>query len=286
MKRWMGVFAALLLAALCGLSAWAAEDTYAFPAFDLEITAPGEDYYILLRDMDPDSPALADVGLTAEQVNELLRANKTYFHALYHDRSYELMVGVITGEECEKIFSYDILSEAQRKYLADEMTKEAEKQDTIQLVGDITWYEGEETPFLVGEFLRTGESGWSYQYQTVYNGRMITAFATSYGSSELTDEIREETRRLAEGIHFTQKLPVPQEVLKAFGKEDPWSWRKTLTVTAGLVGAAVFSSLFAANMRKFRGKYQEALGSVEKEKKQSAEDGFEENSEKTGGDDV
>lgn len=282
-KTAVGLMLAVLL--LCG-SAQAAGETYTFDECDMEITVPEGDYYILLRDMDPEDPTLPNVGLTAEQVNEIMEPGNIYLVALAHDISYELHVNVLTGEDYEEIFNYDRYSKFERNVLAAEVTREFEKQDDFQMVGDITWYEGEEAVFLVIQLDSPEGDIWGYQYQTVYNGRMITVSAASASLEEPTDEIREEVRRLAENIHFTRRLPTPQSVLEADEEEDSWSLSKTLTVSVSLLIAAVFSSMFAANAKKSRMNYQEALESVEEERKQSAHDNPEEGSEETGGDDT
>lgn len=216
-KSALGLLLAVML--LCG-NALAAGETYSFEEFDFEVTASEGDYYILTRDMDPDSPTLVDVGLTVEQVNELLEPNNIYLDALYYDASYELAVTVLEGEDYKEVFNFDLLSKLERDATASEVKRELERQG-YTMTGDISWYEGEEAVFIVIEMVLP--DAWSYQYQTVYNGRAVIVNASSLFLDAPTDEIREQTRLLAEDIHFTRKLPVPEEVRRAYeeGEEEP-----------------------------------------------------------------
>ena len=239
MKRTVKSALILLLAAvlLCG-NALAAGETYSFEEFDFEVTVPEGDYYILTRDMDPDSPTLVDVGLTVEQVNEILEPNNIYLDALYYDASYELAIMIIENEDNENIFNYDLLKKMQKDAVVPEAKREFERHGE-QVVGDVFWYEEGETPFLVIELATTEDSGWSYQYQTVYNGKMFVAYASSAFTNEPTDEIKEQTRLLAEGIHFTRRLPTPQEVLDAYEEEENGSTLLPSILKGAIVGALI-----------------------------------------------
>lgn len=239
MKRTVKGALALLLAAvfLCG-NALAAGETYSFEEFDFEVTVPEEDYYILTRDMDPDSPTLVDVGLTVEQVNEILEPNNIYLDALYYDASYELAVVVLEGEDYGSVFNYDLLSKLERNAIASEAKRELERQG-YTVTGDISWYEGEETVFVVLEMELPDSAGWSYQYQAVYNGRMVAVGASSVYLEEPTDEIKEQTRLLAEGIHFTRRLPTPQEVLDAYEEDEKGSTLLPSILKGAIVGALI-----------------------------------------------
>lgn len=228
----------LLLAAvlLCG-NALAAGETYSFEEFDFEVTVPEGDYYILTRDMDPDSPTLTDMGMTAGQVNEILEPVNIYLDALYYDSSYELAVVVLEGEDIEAVFNYDLFSKLERDALASEVKRECEgKGHTV--TGDISWYEGEDAFFLVLE-VSNPKNGWSYQYQTVYNGRAVAVSASSAYLDAPTDEIKEQTRLLAEGIHFTRRLPTPQEVLDAYEEDEKGSTLLPSILKGAIVGALI-----------------------------------------------
>lgn len=239
----------LLLAAtlLCG-NALAANDPYVFEEFDLEVTVPEGDYYILTRGMDPDSPTLAGVGLTAQQVDQLMEPGNIYLVALADDISYELNVSVLETE----LSDYDMFSQKQRGEMAA-ITEEGLKEQGFTLAGAISWYEGGEAPYMVVEVLPTEESGWSYQYQTVYNGRMIIASAGLSALGEPTDEIREQVRLLAEGIHYTKKLPTAYSLRAALEKSLPWESitdGATVGIWIGILGMTVFLAI-----RSYRKKY-------------------------------
>lgn len=230
----------LLLAAvlLCG-NALAAGETYSFEEFDFEVTVPEGDYYILTRDMDPDSPTLVDVGLTVEQVNGILEPANIYLDALYYDASYELTVTVLKGEDFEAVFNYDLLSKLQRDAATSEGTRELKRQG-YTIKGDASWYEGEGAVFAVMEMVPPdGSVTWSYQYQTVYNGRAVAVSATSVYLDAPTDEIKEQVRLLAEGIHFTRRLPTPQEVLDAYEEDEKGSTLLPSILKGAIVGALI-----------------------------------------------
>ncbi len=283
MKRWMGAFLALAVAAAVCPAGWAANEPYVFEEWDMEVTVPEGDYYVLLRDMDPESQVLTDVGLTVEQVNELLEAGNIYLDAIYYDASYELAVAVLTGEVYERTFDYAVLnSKLEKDATAAGMKRELERQGhTVE--GDVSWYEGKEAIFFISE-LHQEPKGWSYQYQTVYNGISVLINASSLYLDAPTEEIKEQVRLLAEGIHFTKKLPVPQEVSNAYeedGEEAPWSWSKLLRIVAGLLVVAVFSSVHAANVRKSTKKLQTSI--EEESEKRSADDTVVESADLAGG---
>ena len=275
MKRMGKSALALLLAAvlLCG-SALAAGEIYSFEEFDFEVTVPEGDYYILTRDMDPDSPTLVDVGLTVEQVNEILGPTDICLNVLRHDFSYEL--NVLAAEGHEAIFDYALLNKQQRDEMVAESKKIIESSD-YTLIGDISWYEGKEAVFAVVELVHTESKEWSYQYQTVYNGRMVTVSASSIYLDTPTDEIKEQTRLLAEGIHFTRKLPVPQEVLDAYEEDEKGS-----TLLPSILKGAIVGALIGAGYEVFS-----KLRKKKKEKETEAQDApVSENKASTGGNDL
>ena len=128
MKQGVKSVISLLLAAvlLCG-NTLAVGETYSFEEFDFEVTAPEGDFYILTRDMAPEDPTLMDVGMTAEQVKEILEPANIYLDALYYDASYELVVTVLEGEDFEAVFNYDLLSKLQRDAATSAGTRELER---------------------------------------------------------------------------------------------------------------------------------------------------------------
>lgn len=249
-KRLLGL---LLAASLLGGSALAANAPYAFEDFDMEVTVPEGDYYILTRDMDPDSPTPANVGMTAEQVNGILEGGSIYLDALYYDASYELTVIVLEGEDYQTVFNYDLLSKMMKDATASEVKRELERQG-FEVRQDISWTEENGNPFLVIEMGPTEATKWSYQYQTVYNGRLVAASANSVFLEEPTDEIREQVKRLAQGIRFTRKLPTPESVLEAYQQEDqggtPWLGFVVRILGAALIGAAVVAVYQVLSRRK------------------------------------
>lgn len=256
MKRGAKSLAGLMVAVilLCG-NALAADEPYIFDEFDLEITVPEGDYYILTRDMDPDSPTLVDVGLTVEQVNELLVPANVYLDALYYDASYELAVMVLKGEDYEAIFNYDLFSKLQKDATASEVKRELEREGhTVR--GDLSWYEGEEAHFIVMEMDVPESDGWLYQYQTVYNGRAVAVNASSVYLDAPTDEIKEQARLLAEGLHFTRRLPTPQDVLETYEEDG-----KESTLLPSILKGAVAGGLIGAGYEVLK-----RLGRKKKEK--------------------
>lgn len=218
MKRWMGTLLALVVVIAIGPSGWAANEPYVFEEWDMEVTVPEGGYYILTQDMDAESPALADMGLTAEQVNEILEQTAICLKIICRDLTYELNVFAEEGHEA--IFDYALINEQQRDAMAAESKKIIESSGYTLIGGEVSWYEGEEAVFAIAELVPADSKDWSYQYQTVYNGRMVTVGASSLYLEEPTDEIKEQTRLLAEGIHFTRKLPVPEEVQKAYEEDE------------------------------------------------------------------
>lgn len=237
MKRWMGTLLALVAVITIVPLGWAANDPYVFEEWDMEVTVPEGDYYILHRDMDPDSQELIDMGLTVEQVNELLEGEDIYLDAVCFDGAYELAVIAVAGEEFEDVFDYGLFSKFQ-KNVASAVNKRVWEEQGYQVTEDISWYEGEEALFTVLSLVLPDENSWCYRYQTIYNGRLIIVSASSLYLDAPTDEIKEQTRLLAEGIHFTRKLPVPEEVQKAYEEENGPSMLMDILKNA-LIGAVI-----------------------------------------------
>lgn len=279
MKRAAKNALGLLLAAvfLCG-NALAVGETYSFEEFDFEVTVPEGDYDILTRDMDPDSPTLADVGLTAEQVNELMEPDM-YLIAFASDSSYALYVSVIETD----VSNYDVLNQREKDAVAASVEKKFKERGFV-LADSLFWYEEGEMPYIVVELVPSEESDWSYQYQTVYNGRRIVISAGLVDLGDPTDEIREQTRLMTESIHFTRRLPTPQDVLDAYEEKDSWSLPKTLIIVACITVVVVFGSIFATKARKAQTKHQ--TFAEEGNKKRSVDDSSEESTESTGGNDL
>ena len=255
MKRWMGALLALIVVIGICPAGWAAGEPYVFEEWDMEVTVPEGDYYILLRDIDPDSQALADMGFTVEQVNELLAGEDIYLDAVYFDGSYELAVIVIAGEDFEAVFDYGLFSKFQRNVTSAAVKREWERLG-YQVTEDVSWYEGEEAAFAVFGLVPPDENGWIYRYQTIYNGRLIIVTASSIYLDAPTDEIKEQARLLAEGIHFTRKLPVPEEVLESYKEDEEEPSMLMDILKSALIGAVVGGGGYVLFdlLRKKRGK--------------------------------
>ena len=222
MKRWSKALLALILVmAVCGPAAHAAGETHFLEGKGIEITEPEGDYYILYRGMDPDDPVLAAFGMTAQQLDETMESDNTYLVAVARDGSYQIRVGVLEGEAYEGLTDSCMLGRRHR-YEISAQVAEGLKQQGFALVGGIIWYEEADVPYMVYEGASTEDYAWSYQFQTMYNGRAVVICANSAVLDGPTDYIREETKRMAECVRFPYRIRW-MEALSVFWDDIPWA---------------------------------------------------------------
>lgn len=225
------LLAGLLAVVLCAAPALAAENTFRLEEIDAELTLPEGDFYVLRRGMDPEDPALTDMGLTAEQADELLEAGQTYLDLVYFDGTYELTVHILTGEDYEAIFNYANLSKFERDTALAQGAKELRKQGIT--VEESDWYETNGLLFFVIKSDIPDSEGWCYQYQTIFNGECIAIAAKSIYTDEPTEEMLEQVKAMADSLRFGHEDQPPQE------EEEGSGSILKMALVGGIAGAAV-----------------------------------------------
>ena len=200
MKRFLAVFAALLLAVVlcCSVGLAAAPTSYYLEEIDADIALPPwDDYYFLYPDMPADNADLGYLELTPQDINDILVPNGILFDALYYDGTHEIAVQV--NDEGTDGVNYHELSEAERRSVITTSTMELELMGYT--VNTMEWQEGESAVWLVVEFTHP-DIGWAYQYHTSFDGKTLVFTASSGQGAELTDEIRAVTANMALGTVF------------------------------------------------------------------------------------
>lgn len=213
MKR---IAAAVLLAvALCLSTALAAESSWQLEDIDARFALPEGDFYVLYPGMDPEDQALADLGLTSEEIDQIMAEGNMRLDMVCFDGSYELTVHVLTGADFETIFNYALLSKSQRNVLMKEATKEMEKQGMEAEKCD--WYETNGLLFFVTKTGMPDSEGWCYQYQTVFNGKCVSVTARSAYTDAPTEEMLAQVKAMADSLSFGHEdsPPEPEEVESA-----------------------------------------------------------------------
>jgi len=197
-RRASAILAALLLAVLCWLPAYAGSgETYYLKEVDAEIPLPlWEDYYHLFPDMPEDHPDLEYLRMTPEEVNEILRPNGILFQAIRYDLSCEITV---QAEKHEKRLDYRRIGEAERGALAESTRAELEAEGCT--VYSVAWEEGEHALWLVVEFALADGSGMC-QYHTVKAGKSLSFTAISTERGALAEEVCEVLKAMALGTRF------------------------------------------------------------------------------------
>ena len=248
MKRWgKRLLALILVMAVCGPVARAAGETHVLEGMGIEITEPEGDYYILYRGMDPNSPALAAIGMTAQQADESLEAQSLYLVAVARDGSYEIRVSVLEGEAYRRLADTCRMGK-QSRYQMSVAVAEGFMEQGIPFVGAIYWYEGGDVPYMMYELAPTEDRPmWSYQLQTIYHGRAVGVYAVSAALDGPTDYIREETRRVAQHIHFPGRNRWV-DALAVFWDDIP----SEVKVIGGLLVAGIMLFVFERLVKKRR----------------------------------
>lgn len=222
MKRFLTVLTVVLLAVVlcCFAGMAAAPDSYYLEEMDADIALPSwNDYYFLYPDMPEDNSDLNYLGMTAQEINDILIPNGILFDALHYDTAHEIAVQV--NHEGTDDLNYAELSDVEQAAVIAATTMELEAMGYT--VDNMEWVDGENACWLVMEF-RHPDLGWVYQYHTSFDGRTLVFTASSALGAELTDEIRDVTAGMALGTVFRsggsvidEPMPSPYEP----GSDDP-----------------------------------------------------------------
>lgn len=242
------ILTALAVLLLCRCAALAAGQTCVLGDVGAEITAPEGEYHILTRGMDENDPTLASVGMTAAQVDALLESNDMYLSALPYDVTYEVDVQVLSGGEFETVFNNRLLSTQQRGAVEAETRVELEKQGYT--VNAISHYDGAEAVFLVVDCALPGGGGWMYQYQTIYNGKAVVVSSSSSSLDEVTEEIKAQTKAMADAVHFTRTDPAPEPVKALFATAGFFSGMRNRVLLIGILCIVIAAAVFAVLERR------------------------------------
>lgn len=199
----VGLAAVLLAVLLCCPAARAEEYGYYVSEADATIALPSwEEYYYLYPRMAENNEDLISLGITPEDVDELLAANGILFGALHHDASHEIAVQVIEGSG--ETLDYSCLSEAERAEVARAILAELEQSGcTVQAT---EWLEGGNAVWLVTELSLT-DGSWLYQCHTYFGSAALSFTASTATGVQLTDAIRQTTTDMALGTVFQEYRP-------------------------------------------------------------------------------
>ena len=213
MKRKLLLF--FLLALLLTISVCAAQtQTCSIDELHMRIDVPA-DHIVYMRNMDPDDPALEDLGMSAEQLTQRFTAGDIYLDVLCSaDAGYEyLMTMVPNPMESMTLFdesNMDLIL----GLLKDEFTAGGVEVSAIDL------YSNGQIPFVRAEGSTT-LNGVDLQlliYYTVHNYQAITLSAQYMGDA-LPEEVKTTAREMVDSIRFDETY-VPDVTFPSFPYTD------------------------------------------------------------------
>lgn len=213
----LGVLAFLFGGLLPAEKAQAASaGTYTFADFELEITAP-EGLTVFLPDTIDSDPDVGALGFDGESMKKTLKQAKIDLDAVGPGATWEITLGMEDGVDGISIFDLNLYNDDYLykigEDLSDRYARNRIKQTSIEI------RQGEQARFLVSDMVQNRSQGNIYrrQYYTIYNGRILNLVLISLGEAP-TEEMKKILDEMAESIHFTQTLPVPEAVAKQVNK--------------------------------------------------------------------
>ena len=210
----------LPLQILVGAQQYAMEDT------DIHITVDDTMWYVFTRDNLQDNPELDELGLTYEEIHDILHNNDAYMDAIlfYDDGQYmELFVmktAVDTG--IVNLSNYD---EDHVMELAEELAKKhgADRYSTYE-----SRYKFAKTEFLDEELAL-----YVCQYVTIVNKEIYTINFQS--PAMFSDWEHEQMQAIVNSIEFDVDTSLKEELLES----SSWIWAIIGGVAGGIVGLIV-----------------------------------------------
>ena len=193
MKRFFAVCTVVLMVAvLCCVPAFAAgSESYYLEEMDADIALPSwDDYYFLYPDMPEDSLDLEYLGMTAQEINDILVPDGILLAVLYYDYTHEIDVQMSQDELSAELFNFKELSTLEREVVLAAYSSMLEGAGYV--LDRSGWGHSEDAEWLVLEYTMPG-ADWYCQYITVCNGKMLTLTALEGDSGELA-EAREVAR--------------------------------------------------------------------------------------------
>ena len=240
MKRSVQIFAAILLGILMlsPMSAYAA--TYNISDTDITLRVDDTMWYVFTRDNLDNNPELDELGLTYQEMYDILYNNNAYMDAIlfYVDGEYvELFVRkTVTDAGVAQLTNY---SEKEMLSLAEELKKQANGEATTSIY---------ETQY---KFVRMeyydADAGYNMcQFFTVVNRDV---YAISFqATSPFTEEEYEEIAGIVDSIRFEVDTSLKENMPRSFASEV---LKKTISgALFGGIGGAVIALVAALRNRK------------------------------------
>lgn len=216
MKRFLtGCAAVLMLVVLCCIPAFAADsEGYYLAEMDADIALPSwDDYYFLYPDMPEDSLDLEYLGMTAQEINDILVPDDILLAVLYYDYTHEIDVQVSQDELSAELFNFGELSTLEREIALAAYSTMLEGSGYV--LGRSGWGHSHDAEWLVLEYTMP-DYDWYCQYITVCNGKMLTLTAV-VGDSEKLAETREIARNTVAMMATETKFHVIEETPEGVG---------------------------------------------------------------------
>jgi len=201
-RKFLAVVAAILFCLSLPVMAYAAPGgVYELAELGIRIAMP-ENTLVFSRNVAEDDPNLALIGMTKEQILDVMLDQDIYLNALEENGEYELVVSMTRNP----IVSLSALDEDELNENMESLEQEYEKVGA-QLLNCVV-YDQADAKFLEIRFSMTEDNFTTYglQYYTIYNNKAINVTLHSY-IGEITANHETLMRNIVNSIEFTAGDP-------------------------------------------------------------------------------
>lgn len=257
MKRIFKILLSLCLSfCLLPSYAFAANTTYELDELGIRIELPS-DYIVFTRDIKANDSNLIAYGLTKDSLSALMQERCIYLNAWDEDNNYEIVITMLNSP----FDDYNLFSDTTLSTFISALDTEYASMGITMLRSEFYQHSQAKFAKIYISQLNNGESVYSLQYHTVYNGRAINITLQSY--SGIVDSSKESVlKTIIDSVHFDtapQFNPTPLQT-EAFTYTDPTSGM-TFTVPANWVEEPMFKEREFIDV-KFVSKLEEGLSII------------------------
>ena len=202
MRKFLAVVAAILFCLSLPVVAYAAPGgVYELGELGISISMP-ENMLVFSRDIAEDDPDLPLIGMTKQQILDVMLDQDIYLNALEQNGEYELVVSMTKSP----VVSMSMLGEEELNESIASLEQEYSNVGA-QLLNCVVYDQAAAT-FLEIRFSITEDNFTTYglQYYTIYNNKAINVTLHSY-IGEITADHETLMRTIVDGIAFTAGDP-------------------------------------------------------------------------------
>lgn len=215
MKKIAAMFMAIMLISNLVIPARAASEEYVVSEMGLSLAIP-DTYIVFTRDIDKNDPALADFGISKEELMNQLTAGHIYLNAVLPDGNEEI---VVTMEE-NIISEFNGLGETSLLMLASTLKEGYEEYGMSVSSYDV--YHHPQLEFIRIYFNTADKTTYGLQYYTIYGGQAMNFTMRSYdGPISRTQEKTIQNVVDSVDLHFYVPTKTPIKETPAFLHTDP-----------------------------------------------------------------